>query len=134
MLQSEPPPGVWAAPKGDRLTELEAQVQVRWEDAGGGCEIDWQCAQMNRCRAAAPPPPPCLSARARFCTHLPTVHRAPRTPSTRAACSASQSTSRHGAPGPSAQALLARRLAARSTQRRARSNRLTHAPPMQIPL
>ena len=30
MLQTEPPPGVWAAPKnGDRLTELEAQIQAR---------------------------------------------------------------------------------------------------------
>lgn len=28
MLQTDPPPGVWAAPKGDNLTELEAQVQV----------------------------------------------------------------------------------------------------------
>lgn len=28
MLQSDPPPGVWAAPVGDRLTELEAQIQV----------------------------------------------------------------------------------------------------------
>ena len=29
MLQTEPPPGVWAAPKGDKVTELEAQIQVR---------------------------------------------------------------------------------------------------------
>ena len=29
MLQNEPPPGVWAAPKGDKVTELEAQIQVR---------------------------------------------------------------------------------------------------------
>lgn len=30
MLQTDPPPGVWAAPKnGDRLTELEAQIQAR---------------------------------------------------------------------------------------------------------
>lgn len=29
MLQAEPPPGVWAAPKGDKLTELEAQLRVR---------------------------------------------------------------------------------------------------------
>ena len=28
MLQTDPPPGVWAAPKGDRLTELEASLQV----------------------------------------------------------------------------------------------------------
>ena len=29
MLRTEPPPGVWAAPKGDKVTELEAQIQVR---------------------------------------------------------------------------------------------------------
>lgn len=30
MMQTEPPPGVWAAPKnGERLTELEAQIQAR---------------------------------------------------------------------------------------------------------
>lgn len=28
MLQTDPPPGVWAAPKGSSLTELEAQLQV----------------------------------------------------------------------------------------------------------
>ena len=28
MLQMEPPPGVWAAPVGDKVTELEAQLQV----------------------------------------------------------------------------------------------------------
>ena len=28
MLQTDPPPGVWAAPKGDKLSELEAQIQV----------------------------------------------------------------------------------------------------------
>lgn len=28
LLQSEPPPGVWAGPKGDSVTELEAQIQV----------------------------------------------------------------------------------------------------------
>jgi hypothetical protein len=28
MLQNDPPPGVWAAAKGDKLTELEAQLQV----------------------------------------------------------------------------------------------------------
>ncbi|EFN56722.1 hypothetical protein CHLNCDRAFT_13870, partial [Chlorella variabilis] len=27
MLQMEPPPGVWAAPVGDKVTELEAQLQ-----------------------------------------------------------------------------------------------------------
>ncbi|KAI3427221.1 hypothetical protein D9Q98_007156 [Chlorella vulgaris] len=27
MLQNDPPPGVWAAAKGDKLTELEAQLQ-----------------------------------------------------------------------------------------------------------
>lgn len=29
MLQSDPPPGVWAAPVGDSFSQLEAQVQVR---------------------------------------------------------------------------------------------------------
>ena len=28
MLQSDPPPGVWAAPVGDSFSQLEAQVQV----------------------------------------------------------------------------------------------------------
>lgn len=36
MLQADPPPGVWAAPRGDSLTQLEAQLQV-----GGARVVQW---------------------------------------------------------------------------------------------
>ena len=29
MLSSDPPPGVWAGLRGERLTEIDAQIQVR---------------------------------------------------------------------------------------------------------
>jgi hypothetical protein len=36
MLERDPPHGVWAAPKGDKITELEAEIQVWAIGLGAG--------------------------------------------------------------------------------------------------
>ena len=56
MLQTEPPPGVWAAPKnGDSLTALEAQIQVAEWDAGHRRrdQTSWRAQGGQRTAAAA---------------------------------------------------------------------------------
>jgi hypothetical protein len=110
MLQTEPPPGVWAAPKGGKVTELEAQIQVR---AGMIEHAATLLRRVQQRRAAATVGaacrPPCQAATGGTAQPPPVPHppasalraacRAPRTLSTREACSAWRSTSLPGAAG-----------------------------------
>lgn len=44
-LAADPPPGVWAGLRGDRLTEIDAQVQVR---SPGGPALLGQTRSLRR--------------------------------------------------------------------------------------